>query len=155
MKHYSLGFLFSRHLDQVVLIRRIKADWQQGLLNGVGGQLEEGETPHECMVREFQEETGVLVLEWTKAVRLIMGEPFNCVLHIFVAVDFHNSLVTRVEDRGEGVPSRFLVCDLHRQKMVPNLKWLVPMLLQNIGDGVTLDIRQHGANISHGEIQNS
>ena len=36
-----------------------KPDWQSGLVNGLGGSIESGETIHEAMVREFREECGV------------------------------------------------------------------------------------------------
>ena len=44
---------------RVLLIRKKRPWWQAGLLNGVGGKIEEGETPLQAMRREFQEETGV------------------------------------------------------------------------------------------------
>ena len=33
----------------------------QGLWNGIGGKVEEGETPLDCIVREVEEETGILL----------------------------------------------------------------------------------------------
>lgn len=33
----------------------------QGLWNGIGGKVEEGETPLDCIVREVEEETGILI----------------------------------------------------------------------------------------------
>lgn len=59
MIKYVCGFMFSEDLERVVLIRKNKPDWQKGLLNGVGGKIEEGEKPHDAMAREFEEETGV------------------------------------------------------------------------------------------------
>lgn len=58
MDTYVLGFAFD-HLGRVALIRKNKPKWQAGLLNGVGGKVEEGETYLQAMVREFCEETGV------------------------------------------------------------------------------------------------
>lgn len=43
----------------VALVLKAKPDWQKGKYNGVGGSVEPGETPHEAMVREFREETGI------------------------------------------------------------------------------------------------
>lgn len=61
MKRYSLGFAFGTNQGEetVLLIRKTKPSWQAGKLNGVGGHIEDGETPIEAMVREFQEETGI------------------------------------------------------------------------------------------------
>lgn len=42
-----------------MLIEKTKPDWQNGLVNGLGGSIEDGESIHEAMVREFKEECGV------------------------------------------------------------------------------------------------
>lgn len=62
--NYVLGFMFDWNAEHVVLIQKTKPKWQEGLLNGVGGKIEEGETPYEAMVREFEEETGVKETFW-------------------------------------------------------------------------------------------
>ena len=58
MKRYVLGFCFLPDWT-CVLIEKTKPDWQSGLVNGLGGSIEPGETIHEAMVREFREECGV------------------------------------------------------------------------------------------------
>lgn len=63
VQRYSVGFCFAYGKSHVVLIRKNKPDWQRGKLNGVGGHVEKGEKPIECMVREFHEETGVKTYE--------------------------------------------------------------------------------------------
>lgn len=63
-KAMVVGFLFDDAGQRVALIRKQHPEWQQGLLNGIGGKTEEGESPLQAIVREFQEETGALVFEW-------------------------------------------------------------------------------------------
>ncbi len=58
MQEYVCGFMFSPDKKQVALIRKTKPEWQKDLLNGIGGKIESGESPHEAMVREFYEESG-------------------------------------------------------------------------------------------------
>ena len=58
-KTYVVGFLFNQDRNKVALIKKLKPQWQKGLLNGVGGKIEAGETSKEAMIREFREETGV------------------------------------------------------------------------------------------------
>lgn len=57
MRRYVLGFAFDGN-DRCVLMDRKKDDWQQGLINGLGGSIEDGETPVAAMIREFREECG-------------------------------------------------------------------------------------------------
>ncbi len=59
MKSHVLGFLFNNEGSQVVLIRKNRPDWQSGLLNGIGGKIEQPETARMAMAREFKEESGV------------------------------------------------------------------------------------------------
>lgn len=58
MLRYTLAFI--RHDGKILMINREKNPWQ-GAWNGVGGKLEPGESPEECVVREIGEETGVSI----------------------------------------------------------------------------------------------
>lgn len=81
-KEYCLGFLFDPSFENVVLIKKNRPEWQAGKLNGVGGKIEEGETPLEAMVREFWEETTVLLPSW-KYVEKLSFESAS--VHVFAA----------------------------------------------------------------------
>lgn len=68
-KQYTLGFAFGRANrpwkgECVALIEKAPGTPNAGKLNGLGGRIEPNESTHECMVREFQEEAGLLVPEW-------------------------------------------------------------------------------------------
>lgn len=56
---YVVGLRFSLDLKNVALIRKLKPTWQAGLLNGIGGKIEDGETSEGAILREFEEETGL------------------------------------------------------------------------------------------------
>lgn len=58
MRNYVLGFVFSPDLREVYLIRKNRPEWQRGLLNGIGGKIEQGETDAAAMHREAFEESG-------------------------------------------------------------------------------------------------
>lgn len=58
MYKYTLGFI--KRNNQLLMLNREKPFWM-GNWNGVGGRIEEGETPTECMIRETYEETGIIV----------------------------------------------------------------------------------------------
>ncbi|MTT30522.1 NUDIX domain-containing protein [Terrilactibacillus sp. BCM23-1] len=56
MYQYTLAFLTYDH--RIFMLNRQKSPWQ-GCWNGVGGKLEEGETPIQSVKREIKEETGI------------------------------------------------------------------------------------------------
>jgi 8-oxo-dGTP diphosphatase len=64
VKSYVVGFMMDPTLSQVVLIRKNRPAAQVGKLNGVGGKVEQGETPLDAMSREFREETGMETTGW-------------------------------------------------------------------------------------------
>jgi 8-oxo-dGTP diphosphatase len=68
MIRYTLGFVFDSTLTRVLLIHKLRPEAQRGLINGLGGKFEEGETAYECVAREILEEAGLVTLpdEWTK-----------------------------------------------------------------------------------------
>lgn len=57
-QHFCLGFIFSRDLSSVYLVRKLRPEYQKGKLNGIGGKVEHGESPAEAMHRESVEECG-------------------------------------------------------------------------------------------------
>ena len=84
---YVLGLMLSPDRKHVVLIRKNRPSFLAGLLNGVGGHIEEGETPVEAMTREFNEEAGLDVPQsaWT-CLGVLTGDTYE-VLFYFVLDD--------------------------------------------------------------------
>ena len=58
-ERYCLGFMFDPAYERVLLMVKKRPAWQEGLLNGIGGKIESGESCLEAMNREFFEETGL------------------------------------------------------------------------------------------------
>lgn len=65
---YVVGLAFNATGDYVALIKKNKPAWQAGCLNGIGGKIEGRETPMDAMIREFQEEAGVITtrMDWRR-----------------------------------------------------------------------------------------
>ena len=77
-RNYVCGFLVDEAWDQVVLVKKLRPTWQAGKLNGVGGKIEtiigeKVESPLDAMIREFKEETGNVVVNWTYYCQLAGG----------------------------------------------------------------------------------
>lgn len=59
MGHYVVGFVVDHDYHNVLLIQKNRPTWQAGLLNGIGGGVERGETSQQALIREIKEETGL------------------------------------------------------------------------------------------------
>lgn len=126
---YVVGFLFSPGKRRVALIRKNKPQWQAGMLNGIGGKIEEGETPEQAMQREFKEETGANVTGWKHTFTL--SNPAGSTapgyeVQFFRA--FHekiNELQSPEDEQVEVVK----VAEVPNLNLIWNLNWLIPMSL--------------------------
>lgn len=129
VSEYVLGFMFAPGGRRCVLIRKSKPQWQEGLLNGVGGKIEPGESPVEAMVREFWEETGV---------RTQCSEWFNyCTMNgdfgrVVVFRAFNRDAVDNARTRtAEAVVIASPGGESSGQSGISNLVWLMEMALDD------------------------
>src|SRR3990167_11123374 len=65
-KSYCCGFIFSSDLKYVLLIKKIKPEWQKDKLNGVGGSVEDLESAFSAIKRECNEETSLEIENLTE-----------------------------------------------------------------------------------------
>lgn len=130
MTKYVCGFLFDKALDLVVLIEKINPSWQKGLWNGVGGKIEAGETPLQAMTREFKEEAGLEINDWTQYCTL-RGPEFE--VHFF----FTKMDASKVSEVRAITAERLGIWSIAKALMwsfplLPNIRWLLPMALSTI-----------------------
>lgn len=119
------GFLFSGDRKRVVLVEKIRPDWQRGRLNGVGGKIEASDaSPHAAMVREFEEEAGLRIGGWEKFCEV---RRLGDLTHFFRA--FAEGPLGRVSGMEEEKVSAYPVSEVARLNTMPNLRWLIPMAL--------------------------
>lgn len=64
MQHYVVGFVFDHERQRVVLVRKNRPTFQAGLLNGVGGKIEPGESNFSAIKRECAEECDLHIEDW-------------------------------------------------------------------------------------------
>lgn len=72
---------------------------------GIGGKFEHGESPEECMLREFSEETGLTPTGWQyRALVTFVSEDWCEYMHLFTATGFEGSMRECDEGTLEWVP---------------------------------------------------
>lgn len=127
---YVAGFLFSDDLETVALIRKNRPKWQAGLLNGIGGHIEDNDrSPLHAMQREFHEETGSYIEDWKHYARI--SEEGQFTVDFFFATGDLGKLRTMTDES-------VVVIDVNRletHQTIENLPWLIPLAIDCIVDG--------------------
>ena len=81
-------------------------DIHQGKWNGLGGKFEAGETPESCVIREVEEEAGLLIRN-PRLHGLLMFPKFkgnDWYVFVFTATEFSGELIDSPEGRLEWIP---------------------------------------------------
>ncbi|MFG0606169.1 NUDIX domain-containing protein [Vibrio mimicus] len=127
MINYVTGFMFSQDKLNVGLIKKLNPKWQSGLYNGIGGKIEQDESPYEAIAREFQEETGVQTNpdEWKLYVTLTRPDIYRVHFLCMISDKVHN-----VRTMEEELVTLF-PCDQLPKNIIHNLRWLIPLALDS------------------------
>lgn len=141
---YVLGFLFSPSMYRVALIRKARPQSQAGLLNGMGGAINDGETPESAMRREFLEEAGLDVSEsdWHRFGTMTGRAGYDIAL--FVARGTFEAVKSQTDE--EVVIRDYDVvqtCAFFQGTLLHNLPWLLAMARGHLlGDKTVYNIGQ-------------
>lgn len=109
-----------------------KVRFGAGKLNGMGGGVEEGETPIEAAIREGKEEVGIVVRPEDMQARGVIrfsfeGKPdWDRVVHIFVAEWWQEDPI----ETEEMAPEWFLLEDIPYDRMWIDDKYWLPLVLE-------------------------
>ncbi len=105
----KLGTLcYITHNGKTLMLHRIKKvnDIHEGKWNGLGGKLEPGETPEECVIREVREESGLIIHK--PCLKGILTFPMfdgvdDWTVFVFVAHQFEGNLLDSSEGKLEWI----------------------------------------------------
>jgi 8-oxo-dGTP diphosphatase len=125
MKRFVVGFVFDSN-GWFAMIEKQRPDWQKGLWNGIGGKIEEDETPVEAMTREFFEEAGQLIPkeQWNLAGYMMETDQFQC--FVFTTQIEVLNLKSMTDERIRVFPPEAIQDMGKRYPCLPN----IPSLLQ-------------------------
>lgn len=126
-KTYVVGFMFNPDRDKVLLIQKLGPKWQNGKYNGVGGKIELGEEPIDAMIREFEEEAGILTSpdDWEKIVIYTSYEDSPYQVHFFRAFAIR---IYEAYSKTDELVSRFDIANLPKN-VIHILNWIIPLCL--------------------------
>jgi len=96
MRNTTLCYLEQN--GKVLLLHRVKkeADENAGKWIGIGGHFEEGESPEDCLCREFLEETGLTLTDYRyRAVITFVSDEWGTeYMHLFTATGAEGELIS-------------------------------------------------------------
>lgn len=124
---YVVGLVFHEDLSKIAMIRKNRPEWQKGLLNGVGGKIEEGETPLQAIIRETEEEFGIVIDHWDHMIDL-QYDHAPCELSIFrtkVCNATYNNITSMTDEEAVSID----IANLDHMNVLNNLQWLIRMAL--------------------------
>lgn len=128
-QEYVCGFLFDKELKNILLIEKNRPDYMAGKLTGLGGKIEDNESPLAAMIREFREEAGRYVDNWVEFCSI--GSVNHKIYYFYSVVDNIYD-VKQLEDE---IIDHFNLNDLMVSENLPtmaNLKWLLQLSLSII-----------------------
>ena len=116
--------------DNQILLAMKKRGFGEGRYNGVGGKLEEGETPEEAMLRETKEEIGITPTEYEKVGFLefdeyYKGKKMKVAFHLYLTYKW----IGEPTESDEMKPEWFNIDSIPYDKMFPDDKYWLPLIL--------------------------
>ena len=117
--------------DDSILLALKKRGFGEGKYNGVGGKIEENETPEEAMIRETQEEIHVTPTEYEKVGivefdEYIKGKKENLVFHLYIA----SKWLGEPTESDEMKPFWFKIDNIPYDKMFSDDKYWLPLIME-------------------------
>jgi len=129
--------VFVQRDEYLLLIKysSLKGSWS-GYYNGLGGHLEESESPVQAAVREVHEETGLTLakIQLRALITIHNGNNPGVLLMVFMAAPTTNAGILHQSTEGE-------VCWIHQKdlgtlSLMPDLHQLLPRIISSVNGSV-------------------
>ena len=110
MKQTTLCYI--QRGDDYLMLHRVRKqdDENRDKWIGIGGKLEEGESPEECLLREAREETGLTLTQYRyRGVITFLSGDWGETMHLFTASGFTGQMTDCDEGVLEWIPRERLM----------------------------------------------
>lgn len=117
------------HDDDRVLLAMKKRGFGEGLWNGYGGKVQEGETVEEAMIRELEEESGLIATDHKKRAVIDFvfdGNADEIEMHVFEIIKYDGELI----ETEEMAPKWFSKNEIPFDQMWPDDKEWFPLFFE-------------------------
>lgn len=116
--------------DEIMLAMK-KSGFGTGKFNGVGGKIDNDETIEEAMIRETEEEIGIIPTEYEKIGiisfdEFYKGEKIKLRFHLFTTSKWKGSLI----ETDEMKPYWFNINNIPYDNMFPDDKYWLPLVIE-------------------------
>lgn len=153
---FTIGFITDT--EKILMLKRVKEP-NRGLWNGVGGKIEDDETPEESIIREVKEEVNIIVapeqvqfggtVSWDT---IRNGKIKNSGMYVYVIPVLDKGMLLEQKQTTEGIlewKDKEWVMDMDNKEVVENIPYfLAPMLSRETvschckyKEGVLLNVR--------------
>ncbi len=114
-----------------ILLAMKKRGFGEGKYNGVGGKIENNESPEQAMIRETEEEIKVTPIKYEKVGEIEFDEFYKenkqrLVFHLYLVYEWSGN-PTESEEMS---PKWFDINNIPYDKMFPDDKYWLPLILQ-------------------------
>ena len=131
MVHATLCFIVRNDAVPHVLLGKKKRGFGLGKLNGIGGKLEPNELPEDGIIREVEEEVGLVIPKSNLQAaghitfRFPFMESFNHFVHVFVATAWEGQPI----ETDEMLPGWFPINEIPFERMWQDDAYWLPIVL--------------------------
>ena len=134
MKKYTIGIAFYNDFEKVLLIKKIKPEWQKNRWNFPGGSCEVGEYPLWCVVKEFKEECNFHseTEEWTYVG--FMENQYEWKVSIYALKEI-GKRIKEIKSLTKEKVKLFNILGLPEEKL-SNVRWLCELAINVLKPGV-------------------